>query len=188
MSVVFGTWIQPLTNYLTIYARPFIFFSANEYSFKFFLPGRDGNWINIFSVLPRKACQIHKFSIGNFNPRPNSMFLTIDQNLCKKNYSICYIFFVSAKFCFILVYFHIFYWQNVVRRYRRSRINLLWHTITCYGVYPTNKNPWRTHDFLVFLMQVAREYVVKIPVLSRWMSTIWSRVWGRVFARQEPVI
>ena len=134
MSVVFGTWIQPLTNYLTIYARPFIFFSANEYSFKFCLPGPDGTWINIFSVSPRKACQIHKISIVNFNPPPNSMFLTIDQNLCIINYSICYIFFVSAKICFILVYFHIFFWQNVVRRYRRSRINLLWHTIR-YGAY-----------------------------------------------------
>ena len=32
ISVVFGTEVQPLTNYLTIYARPFIHFSANEHS------------------------------------------------------------------------------------------------------------------------------------------------------------
>ena len=39
----------------------------------------------------------------HFNPRPNSMFLSIDQNLCKINYSICYIFLVSAKFWFFSV-------------------------------------------------------------------------------------
>ena len=41
---------------------------------------------------------------------------------------------------------------------------------------PTNKNPWRTQDYLVYFTRVTRHYPVIIHVLSRWLSTILSRV------------
>ena len=50
---------------------------------------------------------------------------------------------------------------------------------------PTNKNPWRTQDYLVYFTRETCEYPVIIHVLSRCLSTIWWWVKDRVLAQRK---
>ena len=69
------------------------------------------------------------------------------------------------------------YWVLRVSKFQRpDHVLSWWRNLDIFRIYPTNKNPWRTQDYLVYFTRETCEYPVIIHVLTRWMSTIWSRV------------
>jgi len=68
-----------------------------------------GAKIGISPVTPKQAWnQLAKLE-KNFNPGLTFIFLSLKTHLCIKSYSICCIFILSAQFCFISVYLHLFF-------------------------------------------------------------------------------